>query len=336
MAFTQGVNNASAMKTQIPDALKSDLPQTTWGKLVAATPVFMAVVATLLAGLASSEMTRAQYARALAAQQQSKAGDQWGLYQAKRVRGSIQSGDADMLRALAPVVDFDADALKAALAALPASDARARVADLLDSPSGTAAATALQQGHLPAPVMTAPPAEIKAAIDAIVADRDDAAMLPLLKDLKDPAVAAALDAAKADADAYDQVTKPITGAVDKLDQLLSTIPPADGDVGAAFAAERRSVAVARMRLASSRYDAEAKLNQAIANGLELQVRRSNLDAEHHHLRSRFFFFGMLAAQLGVVVSTLAMAVRQRSLVWGLGAASGLVAVVSAVVIYLFI
>ena len=34
---------------------------------------------TLLAGLASSEMTRAQYDRSFAAELQSKAGDQWNL-----------------------------------------------------------------------------------------------------------------------------------------------------------------------------------------------------------------------------------------------------------------
>jgi hypothetical protein len=59
------------MKVQIPEQLKADVPPTRWGKMLSATPVVMAVVATLLAGLASSEMTRAQYDRALAAQQQS-------------------------------------------------------------------------------------------------------------------------------------------------------------------------------------------------------------------------------------------------------------------------
>ena len=49
------------------------MPQTTWGRILLATPVVMTVVATLLAGLASSEMTRAQYNRSLAAQQQAKA-----------------------------------------------------------------------------------------------------------------------------------------------------------------------------------------------------------------------------------------------------------------------
>src|SRR5512139_2344047 len=86
------------MKVEIPENLKSDVPQTQFGKILAATPVVMAVVATMLAGLASSEMTRAQYARALAAQQQSKAGDQWSFFQAKRLRGALQNNAVDLLR----------------------------------------------------------------------------------------------------------------------------------------------------------------------------------------------------------------------------------------------
>jgi hypothetical protein len=38
-------------KFALPDALKADVPQTLWGKILAATPVVMTVVATALAGL---------------------------------------------------------------------------------------------------------------------------------------------------------------------------------------------------------------------------------------------------------------------------------------------
>jgi len=100
------------MKVQIPDQLKADLPQTMFGRILAATPVVMAVVATMLAGLASSEMTRAQYARALAAQQQSKAGDQWSFFQAKRLRSSLQRNSIDLLQATTDLQPLDLAALK--------------------------------------------------------------------------------------------------------------------------------------------------------------------------------------------------------------------------------
>ena len=44
------------VKTQIPEDLKADLPPSKWGKILSATPVVLAVVSTLLAGLASSAL----------------------------------------------------------------------------------------------------------------------------------------------------------------------------------------------------------------------------------------------------------------------------------------
>ena len=46
------------MKVTIPDELKASIPQTMWGRILSATPIVMAVLATMLAGLASSEMTK--------------------------------------------------------------------------------------------------------------------------------------------------------------------------------------------------------------------------------------------------------------------------------------
>src|SRR5512137_920977 len=107
-------------KVEIPDELKSDVPHTTWGKILSATPVVMAVVATLLAGLASSEMTRAQYDRALAAQQQSKAGDQWSFFQAKKLRGALQHNTLDMVASTTEIRPLDLALIKASAAQLPA------------------------------------------------------------------------------------------------------------------------------------------------------------------------------------------------------------------------
>jgi methyl-accepting chemotaxis protein len=83
---------------------KLPLPEDNSGKpksfietVITTTPVLMTIVATLLAGLSSSEMTQAQYYRSLSAQYQSKAGDQWGFFQAKRIRGSGLEQAADLL-----------------------------------------------------------------------------------------------------------------------------------------------------------------------------------------------------------------------------------------------
>jgi hypothetical protein len=92
----------------------------------------------------------------------------------------------------------------------------------------------------------------------------------------------------------------------------------------------------RLRYAALRYEVEARLNQAIANLYELQVRQSNISAERHHERSQRFFFGMLGAQLGVIISTFAIAARKRNLLWSLAAAAGLLAVGFAIYVYLYV
>src|SRR5438552_18364446 len=75
-----------------------DAPRSSAEKALAAVPVALTVLATILAGLASSEMTRSQYFRSLAAQDQSKAGSQWGFFQAKKIRGTTLEATADLLR----------------------------------------------------------------------------------------------------------------------------------------------------------------------------------------------------------------------------------------------
>src|SRR5205823_7224552 len=60
-----------------------------------ATPVVLTVVATVLAGLSTSEMTLAQSHRSLAAQNQPKPSDQWGLFQAKRRCGTGREEASD-------------------------------------------------------------------------------------------------------------------------------------------------------------------------------------------------------------------------------------------------
>src|SRR5437016_14307325 len=144
----------SAVK--IPDELKAGVPQTTWGKVLSVTPVVMTVIATLLAGLASSEMTRAQYDRSLAAQQQSKAGDQWSYFQAKRLRAGLQRSTLDILQSTTPVRPFIAKQFRQSAADLSvpaerpdAAKAKTELLALLDSSAGQQTLALLQNGALP-------------------------------------------------------------------------------------------------------------------------------------------------------------------------------------------
>src|SRR6516164_8706935 len=86
----------------MPGAVSSQ-QKTVWTGIMSATPVLLTVLATVLAGLSSSEMTLAQYHRALAAQNQSKAGDQWSFFQAKRIRGTNLEMTGELMQALAQI-----------------------------------------------------------------------------------------------------------------------------------------------------------------------------------------------------------------------------------------
>jgi hypothetical protein len=294
------------LKIQIPEELKRDAPPTTWGKILTATPIIMTVISTMLAGLASSEMTRAQYSRSLGAQQQAKAGDQWGFFQAKRLRSSMQRSTLDVLQATSEIRPVDADLL---------------------GKQDPATVAALQRGELPPlPPEAELAADVKKALELMEAVRSDAEVAAPLAAI-DPAVLVdAIRAARDRADAFDLATRPINQAIDALERSMAG---GRRDVVRDFTA-------ARVRYAAARYDLEARLNQTVASLIELQVRKSNLIAERHHRRSQRFFFGMLAAQAGVIVSTFSLAARQRSVLWSLAAAAGLAAIAFAIYVYFYV
>jgi hypothetical protein len=292
-----------AGKIQIPDDLKKDLPQSTWGKILGATPIIMTVIATMLAGLASSEMTKAQYDRAYAAQLQSKAGDQWGYFQAKKLRSALAQNSFDLLAATAEVPVLTA-------ANLPGAS--------------EVTVNALVKGEIPASQPAVLSDAIKAALSALENSQDETVIAQKLAGVKPAALQAALADAENAADTFDNATQPINQDSDRLDNELMQ---GDKSVFRGFSA-------ARLRYSASRYDREARLNQAIASIYELQVRQNNVSAEHHHRRSKNFFFGMLAAQMAVIISTFAIAARKKNLLWSLAAAAGAVAVSFSLYVYL--
>src|SRR6516164_5377154 len=102
-----------------PAPSDSDKPKTLWDSTLTSTPVVLTVVATLLAGLSTSEMTRAQYYRSLAAQHQSKAGDQWQFFQAKRIRGGNWEMEVELLRAQHILVPASPEAIAEYIQRLP-------------------------------------------------------------------------------------------------------------------------------------------------------------------------------------------------------------------------
>jgi flagellar hook-basal body complex protein FliE len=295
-----------AQKIEIPETLKADLPPNKWGKILGATPVVMAVISTMLAGLASSEMTRAQYDRSFAAQLQSKAGDQWSYYQAKKLRSALAHNSLDLLLATSEVSPYGVRALKNADAAT---------------------AAALTENKLPAATPATFDENVNAALEAVENSQPETEVAAALAKVKPAQLAESLKAAQDAAAAFDNAAKPVNKVVDKLDDTVTS-----GDDKEAA----RWFAAARLRYTAARYDAEARLNQAIAGIYELQVRQNNYSAEKHHTRSAKFFYGMLGTQLAVIIATFAIAARQRNFLWTIAAAAGTAAVAFAAYVYLYV
>lgn len=296
-----------AAKIVIPEELKKELPPSKWGKILGATPIVMAVIATMLAGLASSEMTKAQYDRSAAAQLQSKAGDQWSYFQAKKLRSAVARNSLDLLAATANggVMPLDATVLEKA---------------------DDATIAALTKGEVPAATPAKFDDNVQAALDLMDNSKPETEVSAALKKVSDAALADSLTAAKDAANKFDDATKSINKASDKFDDKLMT---GDQTVFRAFSG-------ARLRYTAARYDSEARLNQSIAGIYELQVRKGNISAEEHHKRSGKFFMGMLAAQMAVIISTFAIAARQKNFLWSIAAAAGAAAVSFSVYVYLYV
>ena len=290
---------------EIPETLKAGVPPSLWGKVLSATPVVMTVVATMLAGLASSEMNKAQYDRSLAAQLQSKAGDQWSYAATKKTLGAVARNSLDVLAATANVRPLTAEGLAGA-----------------DAPS----IAALSRGELPAAEVPKFSADVQAAFDALAASAPEDEVARLAGKIKAPGLPAALETARAAALKFDRAIKPVAQFADEQDAKLAAA--GNRDALASFTAARR-------RLTASQQNAAALLNQAVARLYELQVREQNILAAKHHARSENFFLGMLAAQAAVIIATFAIATRRRNLLWAIAATAGSLAIGFSLYVYLY-
>jgi uncharacterized protein DUF4337 len=407
----------SSADTKPADAAP-ETPKTKWDKLLTSTPVVLTVLATLLAGLSSSEMTQAQYHRSLAAQNQSKVGDQWGFFQAKRIRGTSMDATADVIATLAEPGTIDAAHLREFNARLVADLGRAEkeadgVVSLAQAATGSSADSlrkaaadlrqALQKATQAAGVsdqnlrkllgeedtaralevastLKLPlvenkrldDADIKNALEAIASRKPEKETVALMKSVREPALHAAIDAAQDNAQRFDAAVDPLTKKLEALgasasDQvkLTRSVSRAARDfnlsldeAGIKDTEELRRKAAGVQRIAESkkaqaaeiyadvtaawhrfnsvRYRREARYNQETAGLYEVQVRKSSWASDRARQRSAYFFFGMLAAQAGVTIATIALAVRLKSVLWGLASVAGLAAICIAVFVYCFV
>jgi hypothetical protein len=398
-------------------------PRSFWNTVLTATPVFLTVLATILAGLSSRELTLSQYYRSLAAQNQSKAGDQWSLFQAKRSRRTNHENTVDLLQLRAAGSRVDAAALEAHANSLRqrvrkaeidasrlpeligkvkgdlggsvvslqqaamqlqqtireltqrAETARNRMQEVLAHKGVDAVWAALNSDARPwAPISQPEAAWIQQARQVIQARQPEEENASLFRGIPEEELRKALATAEANIQAVEQVYEPVSETLGQITQVVEeqihlarrfqravhdveagafdlqeNVHENLTDVRASIGALTRSARLVKSAVDTlqadfktswhvyhaRRYKEEADYNRQAAEMYEIQVRRNSSFSERHRDRSKNFFYGMLAAQAGVTIATFSLAVKHKSVLWGLASLAGIGAILFGVYVQLY-
>ena len=357
---------------KLPKLPESDVDpkkaKTLWDTIITSTPVAMTVIATLLAGLSNSELTQSLVYRSQAAQHQSKAGDQWSFFQAKKLRSANAATAAEQLMIGSDISALSPDSFAAAAAQLtaridaisasklPADQSAKLKAGIAASATGVQEAIATLTAPLP-PITEAPITDenLRKVYDAVKTDPMEEKSAAIYGTFTTAVLQDALRAADRNARSDDEALRPMTDAIKKIQTALDALAaqatavrrattqaaplPTLGASDRQSPAEVRQLAgdfsVAKDRFEAARYDREARLNQQVAYLYEVGVRKASWQSDRHRTRSKYFFYGMLGAQAAVLIATFSLAVRERSWMWSVAAAIGVIAVSYAGYVYLF-
>ncbi len=283
--------------------MAADHPTPLRDKLGAALPIALTALATALAGLSTGEMSRAMYWRSAAAQDQAKTNDQWSFAGFKRDRSLIVETTAVTLRAVAG---------EPAPTGKPA-----------DPPELVVRVNRFLQTGLDAPAESEAVRKMLAVIHAREPELEVVKLARLLN-LKPDGVAADIGRGHADSAAVETAFDAEVDAARKAVAAAADPKAATAAQAAAYDVDRR------------RYRAEAGMNFWVGYLYEVRVAASTAESDRHRIRSERFFYAMLAAQLGAVVSSLALARKRQSALWLVAGLAGLAAVTFGGYVYVTI
>lgn len=268
-------------------------------KMGAGLPVALTAIATILAGMSTGELSRAMYWRSAAAQDQAKANGQWSLAGFKRDRSLICETTSDTLKAVGGY---------RTLSEMPKTE----------TPQFVRQVGAWMNGKGEPPM-------------------DDPAVLQVLKAVHDrkPEPEVMRLARKVDVDILDaQINAAVVREAEVEKEYEAELTAARDGVKKAASETQAAATAARYEVDSRRYRAEATANQWVGFLYEVRVKTSTAESDSHRHRSENFFFAMLAAQVGGVGSSLALARKKRSILWLVAGLAGLAALGFGVYVYL--
>lgn len=290
-------------------------------KLGAALPIALTAIATAFAGMSTSELQQAMFWRSAAAQDQAKATNQWTLAGFKRDRSLLMQSTAATLRAQAGYADPGLDGS-------PPSAGNGTTANGLDWLAG--------KGPPPANLPKIVDENLLALLKAIKEREPEADVLKKARMVPQHGINTTIDDAEKANEQIDEEWKPFVKAATEYVQeraKSATKPKADDKDRAATPAQATALQAAWYEMEQRRYRAESTLNQGLGYLYEARVRISTTESDRHRERSKNFFYSMLAAQIGAVISSLALARKQKSALWALAGLAGLVAIVIGIYVY---
>ena len=130
---------------------------------------------------------------------------------------------------------------------------------------------------------------------------------------------------------FQQILAQLKSGSDKVHDVLEKRAEALRALNAQLQGDYQA---ARDHFSAVRYEADARSNQDSAYLFEVKALVSAARSDNHLERSKLFLFAMLMAQAAVTISTLALAVKRRSVFWLLATLTGLASIIFGAIVYL--
>jgi hypothetical protein len=208
---------------------------------------------------------------------------------------------------------------------------------------------------------------LKKCKDALADRKTDEELIPLIREVKPATLRTAIHAAELHAKMFEDSSEPtnnkLTGLVialsgplrlaaqyhqlvlaaealmpssmgDSMKNPVKEAAAVDGQVKSAADDFNAIIKSAQHDYTARRYRAEAGNNLNTAMLYEVQVHRSDATSDSHRNRSAYFFYGMLGAQCGVAIGSIALAARRKGFLWALATTAGVLAAGLGTYVYL--
>ena len=300
---------------------KPEEPKSLLEKLGAALPVGLTALATVFAGMSTGALQQAMYWKSQAAQDQSRATNQWSYAGFKRDRALIMQTAAAQLRAACGylVPSFSSAALPP-IKTKPEDENAEKARKEQEEAQGKALEWLQKKSVPPVSLPEITNEQILKLKKAIASREPETEQVKLASKIKRGDIDKVLDEAEKRTEQYDREWSPVLAAATAITNFE------DGEKGDAAARMRTAKQAVGYDLEERRYRAESRLNQEIGTLYEIRVKFSSSESDRHRHRSENFFFAMLAAQVGATISALSLARKTKGLLWILASAIGLISI----------